>query len=95
MIGPQDGIRALESIRTNPDVTESDKALAQGLESLIWLLLAEQKKIEELQAVLHGVNRIVERLKVELIEDHNKDIAAIETSLSAMEDLVASMRRVT
>lgn len=95
MIGPQDGIRALESIRDNPDVTDSDKSLAQGLEALIWLLLSEQKKIEELQAVLHGVSRIVDRLKVELIEDHNRDIEAISTSLAAMEDLVASMRRVT
>lgn len=94
MIGPQEGIRALEQVRAAEDVSETDKSLAQGLESLIWLLLAEQKKFDELESVMRGMTRILERLQVELIEDHNKDVEALTATMKAMEDLVGSMRRV-
>ena len=94
MIGPQEGIRALEGIRGDPDAPDSDKSLAEGIESLIWLLLSEQNKIDELLTVLHGVSRIVDRLKTELIEDHNRDIEAVSMSLAAMQEMISSMRRV-
>ncbi|MEM9138247.1 MAG: hypothetical protein AAGB15_00325 [Pseudomonadota bacterium] len=94
MIGPQDGIRALEQVRQAEDVTEVDRSLASGLEALIWLLLSEQKKFDELEAVMRGMTRILDRLQVELIEDHNKDVEALSATVKAMEDLVGSMRRI-
>jgi len=93
MIGPQEAIRALEAVRANQDASDIDRSLAEGLEGIVWLLLAEQKKFEELHAVLHGMSRTLERLKQELIEDHNRDVEALSATLASMQDLVGSMRR--
>lgn len=93
MITTQDAIRTLEALRTDPDASEADRALSAGLEAILWHLIREERKFEELSAVLHGISRTVDRLKHELIVDHNKDIDAIAATLASMENLVASMRR--
>lgn len=93
MITTQQAVRALEEVRKRPDLVDVDRALALGLESVIWQLLREEKKFEEISAVLHGISRTLDRLKYELIKDHNRDVDAISASLEAMRDLVVSMRR--
>ena len=93
MITAQEAIRALEKVRDRADSTEAERAFAAGLEAIIWQLLNEEKKLDEVTSVLFGINKTVERLKTELIVDHNKDIEAISATLSAMDDLINSMRR--
>ena len=93
MIGPDDGIQALEAIRTSETAAEHDRSLAAGMEAILRLLVAEQKKLDEVEAVMQGMSHTLDRLKAELIVDHNHDVAALSAGLASMERLVASMRR--
>lgn len=93
MITTPEAIRTLEALRSDPNTTTADRALATELEAIIWQAIREERRFDELGAVSHGISRTVDRLKYELIEDHNKDIDAIAASLAAMDDLVVSMRR--
>jgi hypothetical protein len=97
MVTLQEAIQALEKIRLNSDAeasTETDRALATGIEAFLWMLLEQKKKLEEIEAVLGGVNRTVDRLKEELLVEHNADIEAVAASVRALEQLVVSMKRV-
>ncbi|MEM1164418.1 MAG: hypothetical protein AAGJ28_26110 [Pseudomonadota bacterium] len=93
MIGAKDGLRVLEAIRLDDTAADHDRSLAAGMQAILHVLIAEQKKLNEIESVMKGMNRTLNRLQGELIDEHNRDIAALTAGLTAMEDLVASMRR--
>ncbi len=97
MVALQEAIDALEQIRVNADAnsaTDTDRALASGIEAFLWMLLEQKKKLEEVEAVLNGVNHTVDRLKEELLVEHNADIEAVTASVRSLEQLVVSMKRI-
>ncbi|MEO1491090.1 MAG: hypothetical protein AAFV19_02920 [Pseudomonadota bacterium] len=97
MVTLQEAVQALEKIRLESGqetTTETDRALATGIEAFLWMLLEQKKKLEEIEAVMSGVSRTVDRLKEELLVEHNADIEAVAASVRALEQLVVSMKRV-
>ena len=95
MVPLQQAIHTLEKLRDGGEVTGVDQSLAEALEALLWGMLEQKKKLEEIEAVLSGVNRIVDRLKHELIVDHNADIDAVVHSLKSVEKTLKAIKRVS
>lgn len=95
MVPLQQAIQALQEIQSDGDVSETDRSMASALEALLWSMLEQRKKLEEIEAVLAGVHRITDRLKHELIDEHNADIDAVSTALKSVMQTLKSIKRVT
>ena len=94
MVPLQQAIQALQEIQAGDDVSATDRSMAGALESLLWSMLEQRKKLDEIEAVLAGVHRIADRLKHELIAEHNADIDAVSSSLESVMQTLKSIKRV-
>ena len=95
MVPLQQAIRTLEQIRDSDASSQIDQSLAAALEALLWSMLDQKKKLEEIEAVLAAVHRIVDRLKHDLIVEHNADIDAVSASLKQVQNTLNSIKRVS
>lgn len=95
MVPLQQAIQALQKVQKGNDVSETDRSLASALESVLWSMLEQKKKLDEIEAVLMGVHRITDRLKHELIAEHNADIDAVSANLKSVLKTIQSIKRVS
>ena len=95
MVPLQQAIQALQKVQKGNDVSETDRSLAAALEAVLWSMLEQKKKLDEIEAVLAGVHRITDRLKHELIAEHNADIDAVSANLKSVLKTIQSIKRVT
>ena len=95
MVPLQQAIQTLQHIKLGQDVSETDRSMATALEALLWSMLEQKKKLEEVEAVLLGVHRITDRLKHELIAEHNADIDAVSADLRSVLQTIQSIKRVS
>ena len=95
MVPLQQAIQALQKVQKGNDVSETDRSLAAALEAVLWSMLEQKKKLDEIEAVLAGVHRITDRLKHELIAEHNADIDAVSANLKSVLKTIQSIKRVS
>ena len=67
MVPLQQAIQTLQHIKLGQGVSETDRSMATALEALLWSMLDQKNKLEEIETVLLGVHRIMDRLKHELL----------------------------
>ncbi|MFK7943684.1 MAG: hypothetical protein AB8B85_12335 [Paracoccaceae bacterium] len=95
MVPLQQAIQTLQQVQEGKDVTDTDRSMASALEALLWSMLDQKKKLDEIESVLTGVQRVTERLKHELIAEHNADIDAVTANLRSILKTIQSIKRVS